>query len=37
VPPRVEYSLTKMGMDVLPAIQMMISWAQEHFDEITKE
>lgn len=37
VPPRVEYSLTKMGKDVLPAVQMMINWAQEHFDEIIHE
>ena len=34
VPPRVEYSLTKMSRDILPAIQLMISWAQENFDEI---
>jgi len=37
VPPRVEYSLTRMGKDILPAVQMMISWAQEHFDEIVKK
>jgi DNA-binding HxlR family transcriptional regulator len=34
VPPRVEYTLTKMGKDILPAVQMMISWVQENFEEI---
>ena len=32
VPPRVEYTLTKMGLDILPAVHMMIRWAQEHFE-----
>jgi len=36
IPPRVEYSLTKMGKSIMPAIQMMIEWAQMHFEEITK-
>jgi len=33
VPPRVEYSLTEMGKDILPAVQLMIRWAQENFEE----
>jgi len=37
VPPRVEYSLTKMGKDIMPAVQMMISWAQEHYEEIVSD
>lgn len=36
VPPKVEYSLTDMGKELIPSVQMMISWAQTHFDEITK-
>ena len=37
VPPRVEYSLTKMGKGILPAVQLMISWAQENFEEIVNK
>ena len=36
IPPRVEYSLTEMGKSIMPAIQMMIEWAQVHFEEVTK-
>jgi DNA-binding HxlR family transcriptional regulator len=36
IPPRVEYSLTEMGKSFMPAVQMMIDWALEHFDEVTK-
>jgi len=36
IPPRVEYSLTKMGESLMPTVQMMISWAQEHFEDVTK-
>ncbi|WP_321332450.1 helix-turn-helix domain-containing protein [uncultured Bacteroides sp.] len=36
IPPRVEYSMTEMGKSLMPAIQIMINWAQEHFDEVTK-
>lgn len=36
IPPRVEYSLTKTGKELMPAIAMMVSWALEHFEEITK-
>jgi DNA-binding HxlR family transcriptional regulator len=34
---RVEYSLTEMEKSLMPAIQQMIDWAQEHFDELTNE
>ncbi|HDR50623.1 MAG TPA: transcriptional regulator [Mariniphaga anaerophila] len=37
IPPRVEYSLTKTGKDLMPAVGMMIEWAQAHFEEITAE
>ena len=36
IPPRVEYSLSKTGSTLMPTIQMMIDWAETHFDEITK-
>jgi Predicted transcriptional regulators len=36
IPPRVEYSLTKTGKTLMPIIQIMIDWAQVHFEEITK-
>ena len=36
IPPRVEYSLTETGMELMPALQMMIDWAQTHFEAITK-
>ncbi|MBN2482258.1 MAG: helix-turn-helix transcriptional regulator [Bacteroidales bacterium] len=36
IPPRVEYSLTEMGISLMPALQMMINWAQTHFEEVTK-
>lgn len=36
IPPRVEYALTDMGKELMPAVQIMIQWAQDHFDEITK-
>ena len=35
IPPRVEYSLTEMGKELMPAVQLMITWAQAHFNEIT--
>lgn len=37
VPPRVEYTLSEMAKGIMPAVQMMIGWAQEHFEEITTE
>lgn len=36
IPPRVEYSLTETGKSLMPTIQMMINWAQTHFEDITK-
>lgn len=35
IPPRVEYSLTDMGRSLMPALQLMIEWAQTHFEEVT--
>ena len=36
IPPRVEYSLTELGLGLMPIIGQMIEWAQVHFDEVTK-
>lgn len=36
IPPRVEYSLTETGKTLMPTIQQMIDWAQQHFEEVTK-
>ena len=35
IPPRVEYSLTNTGKELMPVVEMMIDWALEHFEEIT--
>ena len=34
IPPRVEYSLTETGKELMPPMQMMIDWALEHFEAI---
>ncbi len=36
IPPRVEYSLTDTGKTLMPSIEMMINWAQTHFEAVTK-
>jgi DNA-binding HxlR family transcriptional regulator len=36
IPPRVEYSLTDLGKSLMPLIEKMIEWGQEHFIEVTK-
>jgi DNA-binding HxlR family transcriptional regulator len=36
IPPRVEYSLTELGISLMPIIAEMIEWAQVNFDEVTK-
>lgn len=36
IPPRVEYSITDTGKSLIPAVQMMIEWAQKHFEEVTR-
>lgn len=36
VPPRVEYSLTELGKSLMPVIEKLIEWSQEHFNEVTK-
>lgn len=36
IPPRVEYKLTALGMDLLPLIEGFADWSYEHIDEIKK-
>ena len=36
IPPRVEYSLTDLGKSLMPIIESMIEWGQEHFSEVTR-
>jgi DNA-binding HxlR family transcriptional regulator len=34
VPPRVEYSLTKLGRTLLPALEKLEQWARKHSSEL---
>lgn len=36
VPPKVEYSLTELGRDLLPHLYGLIGWAVENFDKVVK-
>ena len=36
IPPRVEYSLTALGLSLMPIIGQMIEWAEVHFELVTK-
>jgi len=36
IPPRVEYTLTELGLSLMPIIGQMIEWAKVHFEEVTK-
>ncbi|HIW10683.1 MAG TPA: helix-turn-helix transcriptional regulator [Candidatus Rikenella faecigallinarum] len=35
IPPRVEYELTGLGDSLMPHINALIGWAQQHFSEVT--
>lgn len=37
VPPRVEYSLTHRGNDLLQSMQPLIHWADTHMEEILRD
>ncbi|WEG14855.1 helix-turn-helix domain-containing protein [Pullulanibacillus sp. KACC 23026] len=37
VPPKVEYSLTELGMTLLPIIEMMYEWGKKRLAEFMKE
>ncbi len=34
VPPHVEYSLTDTGKSLMPTIEALVKWGQEHFKEV---
>lgn len=34
VPPRTEYSLTALGLTLLPHVEALISWGRDNFDTI---
>jgi DNA-binding HxlR family transcriptional regulator len=36
VPPRVEYSVTRLGTTILPAAKALAFWAVEHNDEVQR-
>jgi DNA-binding HxlR family transcriptional regulator len=33
VPPRIEYSLTEKGQDILPVLRQMASWGEKYYHE----
>ncbi len=37
IPPRVEYSLTDLGKELVPLIGNLISWALKNYDTITSD
>lgn len=37
IPPKVEYSMTELGMTLLPIIEMMYAWGKNRIEEIKKE
>ncbi|MEM1405941.1 MAG: helix-turn-helix domain-containing protein [Bacteroidota bacterium] len=37
IPPRVEYSLTKVAVSLLPALKMLSNWAEKTYPEIDFE
>lgn len=34
IPPKVEYSLTEYGKSLIPIMEMLFKWGQEHLDKI---
>lgn len=34
IPPKVEYSLTEYGKSLIPVMEMLFKWGQEHLDKI---
>ena len=36
VPPKVEYSLTELGLSLLPELESLVKWANENMHEITE-
>jgi DNA-binding HxlR family transcriptional regulator len=35
VPPRIEYTLTQKGLDLLPILQQMATWGDKYYDTST--
>jgi DNA-binding HxlR family transcriptional regulator len=36
IPPKVEYSLTKFGLTLLPMLEALHAWGKEYIDEVNK-
>ncbi|WML50905.1 helix-turn-helix domain-containing protein [Neobacillus sp. PS3-12] len=37
VPPKVEYSMTELGMTLLPIVEMMYEWGKKRIEDFKKE
>jgi DNA-binding HxlR family transcriptional regulator len=37
VPPRVEYSLTSVGLSLMPSLEGLIAWAKEKFNQVVTD
>ncbi|WP_332696200.1 winged helix-turn-helix transcriptional regulator [Halalkalibacter lacteus] len=37
VPPKVEYSMTELGLTLLPIVEMMYEWGKNRIEELKKE
>ena len=37
VPPRVEYSLTETSRSLMPALDALIDWGKQHFNEVVTD
>lgn len=37
IPPKVEYSMTDLGMTLLPIVEMMYEWGKKRIDQIKQE
>lgn len=37
VPPRVEYTLTQKGTDLVPVLRQMAAWGDKYYDQATDE
>jgi DNA-binding HxlR family transcriptional regulator len=37
VPPKVEYSLTRKGKDLIPALKIIEEWSEKYFSEISNK
>lgn len=37
IPPKVEYSMTELGMTLLPIVEMVYEWGKKRIDQINKK